>query len=97
MHSTHFQIITGYLRLEIYLVKLKRNTNGLEQMLRRGNIEELVAALLSDPTADTADSTVQADLSRLHPRPSKPVTPVPHLEQPSSTHAVSPYPMLLEL
>ncbi len=46
----------------------------------KGEYRRAIAALLSDPTADAADSAVQADLSRLHPRPSTPATPVPHLE-----------------
>ncbi len=49
-------------------------------MLKNENTEEPFASILSDLTADIANSAVKADLFRPHPRPSKPVTPAPDLD-----------------
>ncbi len=46
----------------------------------KGDYKRAIASLLSDPTADTGDSSVQAELSRLHPPAQKPISSVPHIE-----------------
>ncbi len=73
----------------------QKKYNRARTNAEKGAYGRAIAALLSDPTADTADSAMQADLSRLYPRPSKPAATVPHLA--FLHHRVYPYPMLLEL
>ncbi len=47
---------------------------------QKGEYRRALAALMSAPIADTADTEVQNELARLHPAPSQPVSSITHID-----------------